>query len=128
MRENNNYHISLKSHYGEILFQGPVWCSNNSRVAKFRGQRLQRLTHMHIHACTASFNNKPICINFMHVKCACACVNYYRSLTMWQDFKDGVYWNKLADRYGNISRVAGFQGAAIFKEIRYYVFFSHEKQ
>ena len=34
-------------------------------VARFRGRRLQRLTHM----CIQSFNNKPIC---MHVKCICA--------------------------------------------------------
>ena len=27
------YHISLKSHYGEILFQSPVRCGNNSRAA-----------------------------------------------------------------------------------------------
>ena len=26
------YHISSKSCCGEILFQGPVWCSNNLRV------------------------------------------------------------------------------------------------
>ena len=27
------YRISLKSHCGEVLFQGPVWCGNNSRVS-----------------------------------------------------------------------------------------------
>ena len=59
--------ISSKSHRGEILFQGPIWCGDNSRAARFRGQRLPRLTCM----CANSFNNKPIC---MHVKCARAYV------------------------------------------------------
>ena len=31
------YRISSKSHHGEILFRGPVWCNDNSRVARFRG-------------------------------------------------------------------------------------------
>ena len=26
------YRISSKSHCGEILFQGPVWCGDNSRA------------------------------------------------------------------------------------------------
>ena len=39
------YHISLKSHRGEILFEGPVRCSSNSRVDRYRGQCLQRLTN-----------------------------------------------------------------------------------
>ena len=31
------YHISLKFRSSEILFQGPVWCGNDLRVARFEG-------------------------------------------------------------------------------------------
>ena len=50
-----NYRTSSKSCHGEILFQGPVWCDNNSRAARFQGRCLQRLILMHVH----SFDNKP---------------------------------------------------------------------
>ena len=54
------YRISLKSRHGEILFQRPVWWGNNSRVARFRGRRLQRSIRTRVH-CS---NDKLIC---MHV-------------------------------------------------------------
>ena len=41
------YRISSKSRHSEILFQGSVWCGNNSRAARFRGWRLQRSTRTH---------------------------------------------------------------------------------
>ena len=47
------YHISLKSHCGEMLFQGP---SNNMMVARFEGC-IYRDPHAH------SFNNEPICMH-----------------------------------------------------------------
>ena len=62
-RDNNTlvgiYHISSKSRRSEILFQGPVWCSDNSRAAKFRGRRLYVATEidMQLHY------NKPICMH-----------------------------------------------------------------
>ena len=102
------YRISSKSRRGEILFQGSVWCGDNSRAARFRGRRLQRSIRTHVH----SFNNKPSC---MHVKCACAYGNCCRPLTMRRDFEGGVYWDELADRCGEISRAAGFRGAARFR-------------
>ena len=34
------YHISLKSHSSEILFQGPVRCNDNSTAARFQGRCL----------------------------------------------------------------------------------------
>ena len=102
------YRISSKSRRGGILFQGSVWCGDNSRAARFRGRRLQRSTRTRVH----SFNNKPIC---MHVKCVCAYGNCCRSLTMRRDFEGGVYWDELADRCGDISRAAGFRGAARFR-------------
>ena len=77
-------------------------------AATIRGRRLQRSIRTHVH----SFNNKPSC---MHVKCPCAYGNCCRSLTMRQDFEGGVYWDKLADRCGDISRAAGFRGAARFR-------------
>ena len=43
-RVNFNYRISSKSRRGEILFQGSVWCGDNSRAARFRGWHLQRST------------------------------------------------------------------------------------
>ena len=76
--------ISSKSHHSKILFQGPVWCSDNSRAARFQGRHLQRLTNMPVH----SFHNKPIC---MHAKCACIYVNCCRPLTMWRDFEGGIW-------------------------------------
>ena len=102
------YRISSKSRRGEILFQGSVWCGDNSRAARFRGRRLQRSIRTHVH----SFNNKPSC---MHVKCPCAYGNFYRPLTMRRDFEGGVYWDEMADRCGDISRAAGFRGAARFR-------------
>ena len=42
------YCISLKSCCGGILFQRSVWCGDNSRVARFRGRHLQRLTRTHV--------------------------------------------------------------------------------
>ena len=50
----------------------------------------------------------------MHVKCACAYRNCCRPLTMQWDFEGSVYWDELADRCGETSRAAGFQGAARF--------------
>ena len=50
----------------------------------------------------------------MHVKCPCAYGNCCQPLTMRRDFEGGVYWDKLADRCGNISRAVGFRGAARF--------------
>ena len=32
-KEGHEYHISSKSRCSEILFQGPVWCSDNLRAA-----------------------------------------------------------------------------------------------
>ena len=58
-----------------------------------------------------SFNNEPSC---MHVKCLCAYGNCCRSLIMWRDLEGGVYWDELADRCGDISRMAGFRGVARF--------------
>ena len=59
------YHISLKSHRGEILFQGAVPCSDNLRAARFQRQRLQRSTPMNMHV--HSFNNKPfVCTYNVH--------------------------------------------------------------
>ena len=34
---------------------------------------------------------------------------------MRRDFEGGVYWDKLAGRCGDISRAAGFRGAARFR-------------
>ena len=34
---------------------------------------------------------------------------------MRQDFEGGVYWDELADKCSDISRAAGFQGAARFR-------------
>ena len=34
---------------------------------------------------------------------------------MRRDFEGAVYWDELADRCGDISRAAGFQGAATFQ-------------
>ena len=99
------YRISSKSRHGGILFQGSIWCGDNSRVARFRGWRLQRLTRTRVH----SFNNKPNC---MHVKCACAYGYCCRPLTMRRDFEGGVYWDELADRCGDILRAVGFRGVA----------------
>ena len=101
----HTYRISLKSRRGEILFQGSVWCGDNSRAARFRGRRLQRSIRTHVH----SFNS------YMHVKCPCAYGNCCRPLTMRRDFEGGVYWDELADRCGDISRAAGFRGAARFR-------------
>ena len=107
-RDGHTYRISSKSRRGEILFQGSVWCGDNSRAARFRGRRLQRSIRTHVH----SFNNKPSC---MHVKCPCAYGNFCRPLTMRRDFEGGVYWDEMADRCGDISRAAGFRGAARFR-------------
>ena len=38
---------------------------------------------------------------------------------MRRDFEGGIYWNELADRCGDISRAAGFRGAATFQGIWY---------
>ena len=46
---------------------------------------------------------------------ACAYVNCCRPLTMRRDFEGGVYWDELADRCGDISRVVGFQGVVTFQ-------------
>ena len=56
-----------------------------------------------------------IIILFVHVKCACAYGNSCRPLTMRRDFEGGVYWDVLADRCVDISRAAGFRGAARFR-------------
>ena len=93
------YRISSKSRRGEILFQGSVWCGDNSRAAS---------TEIDTHART----HKPSC---MHVKCPCAYGNCCRPLTMRRDFEGGVYWDELADRCGDISRAAGFRGVARFR-------------
>ena len=34
---------------------------------------------------------------------------------MRRDFEGGVYWGEMADRCGDISRAAGFRGAARFR-------------
>ena len=102
------YRISSKSRCGEILFQGSIWGGDNSRAARFRRRRLKRLKRMCVH----SFNNKPNC---MHVKCPCAYGNCCQPLTMRRDFKGGVHWDELANRCGDISRAAGFRGAARFQ-------------
>ena len=34
---------------------------------------------------------------------------------MRRDFEGGVYWDEMADRCGDISRAAGFRGAARFR-------------
>ena len=34
---------------------------------------------------------------------------------MRRDFEGGVYWDELADKCGDISRAAGFRGAATFR-------------
>ena len=47
--------------------------------------------------------------------CACAYGNRCQPLTMRQDFEGGVYWDELADKCGDISRVAGFRGAVRFR-------------
>ena len=100
------FRISSKSHRGEILFQGSIRCGDNSRAARFRGGRhLQRSTCTHVH----SFNS------CMHVKCLCTYGNCCRPLTMRQDFEGGVYWDELAERCGDISRAAEFQGVARFR-------------
>ena len=99
------HRISSKSRHSEILFQGSVWCGDNSSMARFRGWHLQRLTRTCIH----SFNR------YMHVKRLCAYGNWCRPLTMWRDFEGGVYWDELADRCSDISRAAGFRGAARFR-------------
>ena len=108
MAYNANYHIFSKSRRSGILFQGSVWCGDNLRAARFRGRRLQRSTRTRVH----SFNNKPIC---MHVKCACAYGYCCRTLTMRRDFEGSIYWDELADRCDDISRAAGFRGAARFR-------------
>ena len=100
----DRYRISSKSRCGGILFQGSIWCGDNSRVARFRGRHLQRSTRTRLH----SFNDKP------SVKYACAYGYCYQPLTMRRDFESGVYWDKLADRCGDISGAAGFRGAARF--------------
>ena len=102
------YRISSKSCHGEILFQGSVWCGDNSRAARFQGRRLQRSTRTCIH----NFNNKRIC---MHVKCACAYWYSCRPFTIQRDFEGGVYWDELVDRCGDIPRAAGFRGTARFR-------------
>ena len=38
---------------------------------------------------------------------------------MRRDFEGGVYWDEMADRCGDISRAAGFRGAARFRGNRY---------
>ena len=58
---------------------------------------------MHIH----SFNNEAIiilCAHIMHIR-----IRIYRcqSCTVQRDFKGGVYWDELAEMYGDISRVVG---------------------
>ena len=73
-----------------------------------RGRCLQRSTR----TCVHSFNNKPIC---MHIKCVCAYGSCCQPLTMRRDFEGGVYWDELADRCGEILRMAGFQGAVRFR-------------
>ena len=78
-----NHRISSKFHRSEILFQGSIWCSDNSRAARFWGWCLQRL----IRTCGHSFNNKPIC---MHIKYTCTYVNCYWTLTKRRDFEGGV--------------------------------------
>ena len=35
---------------------------------------------------------------------------------MRRDFEGGVYWDEFAETCGDISRVAGFRGAARFRE------------
>ena len=97
-----------------FYFQGSIWCGDNSRAARFRGRLdFEGGVYRDQHACayTASIN-KPIC---MHVKCTCAYRYCCRPLTMQRDFEGGVYWDKLADRCGEISRAAGFRGAARFR-------------
>ena len=68
-----NYRISSKSRRGEILFQGSVWCGDNSRAARFRGRRLQRSirTHVHIQSIALAFEN---CVF------ACVCVLRVRDM------------------------------------------------
>ena len=80
-------------------------------AATIRGRRQQRLTRTRVY--TASIISlAPSC---MHVKCACTYGNCCWPLTMQRDFKGGIYWDELADRCGEISRAAGFRGAARFQ-------------
>ena len=101
-------HISQKSCHNEIILQGSVWCGNNSRVVRFRGWHLQRSTRTEFHN---KINYGPIWMNI------CACTYMYRGqpLTMWQHFKGGIYWDNLAETCSDISRAAGFWGAATFR-------------
>ena len=63
-------HISKKSCCGEILFQGPVLCGNNSWAAiiatRLQGWHLQRSTSTRVR----SFDCEPICmhIRIMHIR------------------------------------------------------------
>ena len=102
------YRISSKSRRGEILFQSTVWCGDNSRAARFRGRRLQRSIRTRVHRS----NNKPIVCMYnarAHTYERC------RPFTMRRDFEGGVYWHELAETCGEISRAAGFRGAARFR-------------
>ena len=40
---------------------------------------------------------------------------HVRIRTMRRDFEDGVYWDELAEICGEMSRAAGFRGAARFR-------------
>ena len=108
---NMRYSISSKYGRGEIWFQGPVWCSDNSRAARFQGRHLKRSTHKQAH----SFNNEPICMQ-VHVQCVCTYIFYScQPCTKQQDFKGGVCWDELAEICSDILRVAGIQGVARFR-------------
>ena len=74
-------------------------------------------TDIDTHACTQLHNKS----SGMHVKCACTYGNCCQPLTMWRDFEGSVYWDELADRCGDISRTAGFRGAARFQGNTVYV-------
>ena len=96
-----SYCNSLKSRCGKILFQGPVWCGDNHRAARFRGWHLQRLTHTRV----CSFNNEPTCMYVYNVRVHTYIVDDPLPC-------HGRYlFSGICD---NILRAAGFQGAARF--------------
>ena len=78
----------IQSHRSEILFQDPVWCGDNSRVASTE-------INTHVHTQPTKF--------CMHLR-----VHILLSTTMQRDFKGGMYWDDLAETRGNIARAARF--------------------
>ena len=65
----------------------------------------------HAHMRIASIMSLSVCMYNAH-----AHMHYsWRSFTMWRDFEGSVYWDEFAETCGDISRVAGFQGAVRFR-------------